>query len=112
MSKFETTQGGQIDLSLAAEWTANYRRENAANEGLVGDTKAHFFGRDIIQQILDQENCAGITMCHALDETGAKKLILVGTTEDGVSMEDGIIADFARPCPPSCASGALLNGLD
>ncbi|GAA4430209.1 hypothetical protein GCM10023188_16600 [Pontibacter saemangeumensis] len=106
MSYFDGSEGEAIPLDEAAAFTANYRRSHGDKAETV---KAHFFGRDILQKILEQEGCAGIRMYYGLDGSGEKQLVLVGVDADGQDMEDGLVADRSRVCPPDCAVGAL-NG--
>ncbi len=100
-------EGKPIPLGIAKKWTKNYRD---ANPGAI---KAHFFGKDIINQILQENNgqCEGIRVYYGIDDNGAKQLILVGATadqnnilpnEEGKDGGGGIIADGSEPCPSSC----------
>ena len=71
--------GGPIDLEKAKEWTDNYMRANR------GETISHLFGREVIEKILRQKNCAGIRIYYATSEhdRGKRQLILVGTDRFG-----------------------------
>lgn len=106
MSQCNGSEGEAIALDEAAALTANFRRNNGNSAETV---KAHLFGRDILQQILGQENCVGIRMYYGLDDAGGKQLVLVGVDAAGQDLEAGIIADRSKICPPDCAVGAL-NG--
>ncbi|WP_428328129.1 hypothetical protein [Mucilaginibacter sp.] len=105
----ETTQiltgkeGEDFDLELAASWTQNYRHKHP------GETQSHFFGKEILQKILDQEGCMGIRFYHAHSKPlsswqrsmvslskfllnvvgnveGEKHIIIAGATRDGSDM--------------------------
>ena len=106
MLYYNGSEGDAITLDEAAALTANYRESLADT---VETVKAHFFGRNILQQILDQENCVGIRMYYGLDENGGKQLVLVGVDPAGQDMEAGLIADRSRVCPPDCTV-STLNG--
>jgi hypothetical protein len=105
---FSGSEGGAITLETANRWTANYRGENA------GDTEAHFFGNEIIKQILAEEGAVGIRMYYALDDNGRKQILLVGTNAKGEDLlpssssnaktegDTNIIADMSYPCPGYC----------
>lgn len=99
---FDGTEGGEITLSNAANMTAEYRKNNP------GGTKAHFFGRDILNQILEQEGCQGIRMYYGQDEDGNKQLVLVGADSDENDMLD-LVADLSHPCPNACSNPNSLN---
>jgi hypothetical protein len=101
---FNGTEGGPISLSLASDWTKNYR-DSISN----GEVKAHFFGKDIITDILNQDHCMGIRMYYALDDNGHKQLILVGVDGDEKDQTEGIVADFNVPCPHSCDAMSDLS---
>jgi hypothetical protein len=93
---FNGTEGASIALELAAEWTSNYRNSNP------NSTKAHFFGIDILKKILQQENCIGIRMYYALNDSGEQQLILVGADAQERDQTQGTIADFSSRCPNNC----------
>lgn len=100
---FTGQEDHQIPLATAAEWTKNYRTANPAQ------TKGHFFGKEYIQSILAQENCVGIRIYYALDENGAKQLILVGVDANENDLYQGIIAERSFKCPPFCGVNNPLN---
>ena len=91
-------------LDTASLWTKNYRTASPA-----GAIKAHFFGKDAIQAILNQENCVGIRIYYALDPDGVKQLIIVGADANENDLYNGLIAERSTPCPSMCASANPLN---
>lgn len=91
--------GAVISLNTAAQWTANYRSANP------NQVKAHGFGMNIINQVLDQEGCIGIRIYYAISDSGEKTLVVVGIDGAGNDMENGVLADFSAPCPASCSVG-------
>ncbi|MEJ8801629.1 hypothetical protein [Pontibacter sp. H249] len=108
MATFNGTEGEPIDLAQAAAWTANYRNTEAEKSAETV-IKAHFFGREILQELLNQEGCVGIRMYYALDNEGQKQLVLVGADADGNDIEE-LVLDGSRICPPNCSEGGNLNG--
>lgn len=94
------TEGDPIDIKIAAAWTKNYRIMNP------NETISHFFGNQILQQILEQPECLGIRIYYAnevrlnwiqrifvaisnflrwiVGAYGVKHLILVGSDRDGI----------------------------
>ena len=100
---FDGTEGAPIQLEQAASWTANYRYENPDK------VKAHFFGKDILQEILSQEGCMGIRIFNAIDGEGVNKLILVGADSGEDDQLEGTLADFGTPCPAMCGKSNQLN---
>ena len=70
-------EGGPIELEKAASWTENYRRKNP------GETISHFFGKEILENILKQEGCLGIRFYYAHDHEGRRHLVIAGAMSDG-----------------------------
>ncbi len=101
--QFTGDEAEHIPLDLAARWTRTYREKHPA------ETKAYFFGRNILQKILDPENCMGIRVFYALDDDSQKQLILVGADAEGNNQLDGTIADRGYPCPDQCGKTDALN---
>lgn len=101
---FTGNEGKVITLSEASDWTAAYRATISQ-----GDTLAHFFGRDNLEAILDQEGCMGIRIYYAIDEPSSQALVLVGADAAENDMENGVIVDKSVKCPPMCGNGSKLN---
>jgi hypothetical protein len=93
-----------ISLAVAATLTKNYRDSIPA-----GSTIALYFSKSAVQNILNQANCTGIRMYYAIDETGKKQLVLVGVNAAGNDLYQGLLADRALPCPPTCSASNPLN---
>ena len=100
---FNGKEGAPIDLEEAASWTSNYR--NAQPNGI----KAHFFGRDIIERILAQEDCQGLRIFYGLNNEGEQQLILVGADTNENNQLSGTIADHSVVCPVACGNADALN---
>lgn len=101
---FTGKEAEEFPIAKAAEWTSNYRNANP------GKLKAHFFGKEIINRILNQEKCVGIRCYYALDENGVQQMIIVGADKEENDLFNGIVAEMARPCPPFCSSVGPLVG--
>jgi len=99
---FTGNEAEKFPLDRAAEWTANYRKKNP------NGIKAHFFGMNIINDILAQDGCVGIRCYYALDEKGVQQMIMVGADKDENDLYNGIIAEVSLPCPPYCANNSPL----
>lgn len=100
---FDGTEGSAILLSKAADYTKEHRDRNP------GQRLGHFFGRDIITEILNQEGCMGIRIYYGLNpENGDRELILVGANADQDDMTD-LVADFSVSCPSFCSDSNALN---
>lgn len=105
-SSLNNLVGDPISLETAKAWTANYRSKYPE------EVKAHFFGSEIIKNILAQSDCIGIRMYYAIDDLGGKQIILVGVDSKGNNQEPSTlelnlddpytIADISYPCPSFC----------
>ena len=104
---FDGTEGGEVSLTDAATWTANFRNGMAP-----GTIKGHFMGEDILKAITKQPGCKGIRIYNAINDAGEACVVLVGVdaNEDDMIASGDVIADMARPCPSFCGSGNSLNG--
>lgn len=101
------SEGGAISLETFQKWSGNYNQESPDGN------QAHFFGREIINQILAEEGCVGIRMYYALDDNGNRQILLVGVDSKGNDLlpsaggriADGgnTIADVSYPCPTYCS---------
>lgn len=101
---FTGNEDHSISLATAAAWTKNYRDRNA------GAIKGHFYGKQAIKDILDQSTCVGIRIYYAIDEAGARQLVIVGVKANEDDLFNGLLAERGVPCPPFCGSGNPLNG--
>lgn len=99
---FDGTEGGQITLENGAEMTAKYRHD------YPNETLAHFFGKDILEKILDQEGCVGIRFYYGIDEDGQKQIVMVGVDSDENDLTN-LVADMSFPCPNACSTPNALN---
>jgi hypothetical protein len=99
---FDGTEGGLISMETASSMTRAYREANP------GQRIAHFFGMDILNEILAQEGCLGIRMYYALNEDGDKELVIVGADADENDLLEKV-ADLSLPCPNRCSSSNKLN---
>lgn len=100
---FDGHENHSITLAAASALTANYRTNNP------GQTLAHFFGKDAIQAILDQEGCVGIRIYYGENASGQDKLVLCGVTSDENDMYAGELAQYSILCPNVCGANNPLN---
>lgn len=101
---FNGSEGRAIDPTRASEWTRSFR------EGHPGEITAHFFGREILLEILKQEGCQGIRFYYGSDG-GVPQLIAVGAdgNENDQLGKNRIVADESYPCPSHCSQPNMLN---
>ncbi|MBH8557778.1 hypothetical protein [Hymenobacter negativus] len=101
---FNGSESRAIDPNKASEWTKSFREKHP------GEIIAHFFGRDILTDILNQEGCQGIRFYYGTDG-GVPQLIAVGADSDENDQlgENRIVADEACGCPDRCSQPNILN---
>ncbi|MDX2046992.1 MAG: hypothetical protein SFU87_09400, partial [Chitinophagaceae bacterium] len=85
---------------LGAKMVKNYR-------DAFGDDNMRFVGKNIIENILSQPGCVGVSIYDALEEDGRKTFVIVGIGQDGlpileyqsvnkagdIEKKEGIVAD-------------------
>lgn len=107
---YNGSDGGRIDLATARQRAQNHRTANPA------DLLSHYFGREILDQILQQRGCTGIRVYHAINDKQEKQLMVVGVDNKGSNMlpassslapGDMSIMDNSWPCPPICPPNDL-----
>lgn len=93
--------GEEITHELAHEFISAYEK------AYPGENRGYQIGRNIIEQILAQPGCVGISFYYGVNEEGKKTLVYVGIDADGkdlvkrtvitsngdLSVADGIMAD-------------------
>ncbi len=93
-------EGGVIELETAAQWTKHYREQHP------DETISQFFGKEILERILAQENCIGLRFYYALDKPrGHKHLVVTGVIGNGGDQ----IPAHEKPCgetEPDAATAA------
>lgn len=99
---FDGTEGEQIPLAAGAALTKEYRDRNP------NQIQARFFGKDILNELLNQPGCMGIRAYFAENRDGEKELVLVGADAAENDLLD-IVADVSTPCPHACSSPNALN---
>lgn len=62
----------------------------------------------LIRQLCDQKGADGVRMYLAVNDEGGPTLVLVATDTSGNDMTEGLLMEFAWPCPPACASNGPL----
>ncbi|HEY8930194.1 MAG TPA: hypothetical protein VIM55_13425 [Mucilaginibacter sp.] len=90
-------EGEDFDLHLSAEWIKNHTDRHPH------EPHSHFFGKEILQKILNQDGCVGIRFYHAHSEPkgsdkGDRHIIIVGARADGSDMTN---TKDAKPDPLS-----------
>jgi len=102
---FNGTEGSPILPEVAGDWTRRFR------ETYKGGTTGHFFGRDILLQLLEQPGAVGIRFYYAIDKDGKRQLIAVAAdAEQNDQLGTGrAVADDSCPCPPWLSQANILN---
>lgn len=102
MSNFNGSEGAFIQLSTASTWTKKYRDENE------GEPLAIFYGKEKLNDLLNQTDCVGIRVYFATDADGNKQLVLVGAKAnmDDITM---LVLDSGKKCPDYCSAQNALN---
>jgi len=100
---FTGNEDQEITLSQGSTMTAAFR---AANPTAI---KAEYFGKKIINLILEQEECVGIRVYNGLDASGVQSNVLVGVDSDGNDIVNGALGDRSVKSPPFSGATNSLN---
>ncbi|MCX8056758.1 MAG: hypothetical protein N3F03_03995 [Ignavibacteria bacterium] len=93
----------QISLEEAIKLIQNFRSKQKG-EGI----KAHYFGKEALMKLLEQEGCVGLRIYYASQEDGTPELVIVGVNEEGKDLV-GMVLDRSWFCPPYCDGESMLN---
>ena len=114
---FTGNEGGPINRVTDIAWIINYQESESARERQKTVTKAHFFGKEKILKLLNEDECVGIRIYYGLDENEDQKLFIVAVEANmndilpldmESTSEDGpMILDLTWPCPPYCGSAGI-----
>lgn len=123
-------EGAEIEVNIAAAWTKNHRERNP------GEVISQFFGYEILQRILQQQDCMGIRIYYAnskqlsgwqrfvmsvanflikdvANAVGEVHLILAGVTREGldqISVPGKKIETFALNATAAATSSSPILG--
>lgn len=103
---FTGKEGGPVNLETLQKAVDKYKEKNPKS------TSSHFFGKDCINQLLNQPGSVGIRVLHGVDENDEPQLFLVSVDENENNLVPGsnaargggefLIVDHSKPCPPYC----------
>lgn len=84
METLNGTEGENIPLADAIQMTKAFREANSHA------TKAFYIGKNIMNELLGQDNCVGMRIYNALDEDNQAQVVIVGVTSDNKDLYEGI----------------------
>jgi hypothetical protein len=93
-----------ISLGEGSEFTRNYRK-SAGKDAILGG----YFGKQIFERILAQQECVGIRVYFAKHAEGNPTFVLTGADTIGNDLYQGILAQETRLSPPWFANPNALN---
>jgi hypothetical protein len=97
-----------IKVEEAVKLTHAFQNSEIGN----GQTISVIFEKEILAQILNQEDCKGLRIYNALNEEGKITYVIVGYDNKKDDIYDGYIADHGEMCPPNCPSSkSPLNAI-
>lgn len=107
-----------ISLETAQTWARKWRKEEGTYNA-HHEVHAFLIPKNDITQLLE-EGVDAVRAYLGVDENDEEKLMIVGTkynerTDTYVDMtpvskiNEGLIYDFTRPCPPFCDMSSALN---
>lgn len=105
---FDGSEGDVITSTQANTYRSTY--EASPNFTYNQGIKGHFFGKDILNDLLNQNGVMGLRIYYGLKPvSGAPskpQLVVYGTDANGDDiLVNNLIADVSKPCPPLCSNG-------
>ena len=94
----------QVTQTQAERWTAEFQKTAGDGELVAG-----YFGRNIFEKILKQDDAKGVRIYKAKHDDGSEVLVLVGVDEKGKDIVSGVVGEGIIPCPPFCDEGSRLQ---
>jgi len=114
---FSKTTGRAMDLTSARKWTAAYQESEKQRTGNPTPVKAHAFGADKINELM--QGASGIRIYPGHDDNGEPHMILVAVDDQGNDLTAKAIVDpasatsdvlqYSSQCPPICSNS--ISGL-
>ncbi|MEY2794105.1 MAG: hypothetical protein RJA76_2097 [Bacteroidota bacterium] len=101
---FNGNEGEFITLEEGAAMTARYR-----NSVQPGETIAINFSKQILTEILNQDECQSLRFYFAKNDEGKTNLVVTGVDNLGNDLYQGLVADRGGICPPYCSGKNPLN---
>lgn len=112
-NQFKPTIGARVAKTDAQKWIDKYDEERKDKKK---DTKSIFYGKDVLQQIINTPEASGISifLCKKFNDYAGKdtvNFVLVPTKEDGTLIwsqnsgkdgDDPTGWDDGLSCPPTC----------
>ncbi len=98
-SMFTGDEHHQVTAEQAARWTADYQKSMGEGQLVAG-----YFGKNIFDKILKQEDAVGIRIYKAKHDNGDEVLVLVGVDGKGNDIVSGVVGENIMPCPPFCGN--------
>jgi len=93
-----------ISLKEAGELTRNFRKHAG-----TGAVKGKYFSRAAVEQILAQEDAAGIRYYYGEGNDGKAQMVIVGVDTFGRDIHDGFIYGNPLPAPRFTQEANPLN---
>lgn len=91
---------GEEDHSVTRAEAAAFTR--TFREAHPDAPEAFYFGRKAFESILAQQGVVGIRIYNGITEDGKHNRVMVGVDSQGNDIVDGVLAERALSCPPSC----------
>ncbi len=101
---FTGAEHHQVTLPQAQRWTADYQKTSQEGELIAG-----YFGRNIFEKILSQENAMGVRIYKAKHDNGDEVFVLIGVDKKGEDIVNGVVGEGVLPCPPICSKDNILQ---
>lgn len=113
---FTGNEGAPISLDTAKRWIKKYQDKAKSQDPDKTPIKAHFFGSERINKLLNEKDAKGIRIYYGINDKEENTLLLVSAKADmdnilpSAAEEGGggpIILDDSYACPPYCPKNGI-----
>lgn len=110
MPSFNSNTGSNITLTEATAMTSAWATLQSTMSIPINasNPKSMAYGKNKIQDILDQQGCEGIRIYNGYSDSN-RVMVVVGVDENGNDMTGGNILEWGMPCPASCPPSTAIG---
>jgi hypothetical protein len=100
-----TTIGKAIPKETASDWTLRFKQNNP------GAVLGHYYGANVLREILHTEGLAGVLIFNGLDHKGNIHLVFKAADKNGEVIASAGSFDDGTLCPPVCPPKNGIAGI-
>ena len=100
---FDGTEGSLISMKEGAAMTAAHREAYPTNNQCI------FFGKNMLQDLLNQDDAMGLRFYFARNPEGKMTLVTIAVDSQGKDIQ-AKVGNKGHSCPSDCCTDSPLSG--